>query len=144
MTVSETTPGEPTPDEPSPGTVRAPSRDPWKGLRGVMAGTLVLEAIVVLLALPVVATVGGGLSVFSGVYVGGLGVAMIVASGLQRRPWALGLNLTLQVLAVAGFFIHPALGVMGLMFAALWAYLMYLRRDVQQRMAAGTLPSQQD
>ena len=29
--------------------------DPWKSFRGVMAGTLILEAIVVLLALPVVA-----------------------------------------------------------------------------------------
>ena len=28
--------------------------DPWKSFRGVMAGTLILEAIVVLLALPVV------------------------------------------------------------------------------------------
>lgn len=33
--------------------------DPWKSFRGVMAATLILEAIVVLLALPVVGTVGG-------------------------------------------------------------------------------------
>ena len=33
--------------------------DPWKSFRGVMAGTLILEAIVVLLALPVVGAVGG-------------------------------------------------------------------------------------
>ena len=33
--------------------------DPWKSFRGVMAGTLILEAIVVLLALPVVGQVGG-------------------------------------------------------------------------------------
>ena len=33
--------------------------DPWKSFRGVMAGTLILEAIVVLLALPVVGMVGG-------------------------------------------------------------------------------------
>ncbi len=37
--------------------------DPWKSFRGVMAGTLILEAIVVLLALPVVGAVGGGLKV---------------------------------------------------------------------------------
>ena len=36
--------------------------DPWKSFRGVMAGTLILEAIVVLLALPVVSTVDGGLT----------------------------------------------------------------------------------
>ncbi len=36
--------------------------DPWKSFRGVMAGTLILEIITVLLALPVVAAVGGGLT----------------------------------------------------------------------------------
>ena len=34
--------------------------DPWKSFRGVMAGTLILEAIVVLLALPVVAAPTAG------------------------------------------------------------------------------------
>ena len=41
----------------SPGRI-AP--DPWKSFRGIMAGTLILEAIVVLLALPVVARGGAG------------------------------------------------------------------------------------
>ena len=40
--------------------------DPWKSFRGVMAGTLILEAIVVLLALPVVAVSHGGLTRLSG------------------------------------------------------------------------------
>lgn len=35
--------------------------DPWKGFSAVMAATLILEAIVVLLAIPVVDAVGGGL-----------------------------------------------------------------------------------
>ncbi|MEI7915177.1 MAG: DUF4233 domain-containing protein, partial [Mycobacteriaceae bacterium] len=39
-----------------------PASDPWKSFRGVMAGTLILEMITVLLALPVVASVGGGLT----------------------------------------------------------------------------------
>ncbi len=119
-----------------------PDRDPWKGLRGVMAGTLVLEAIVVLLALPVVATTGGGLTVVTGTYVVVLGVAMVVMSGMQRRPWALGANLGLQLLAVAAVVFSIPLGAVGLLFAAVWAYLMYLRRDIQQRMASGRLPGQ--
>ena len=52
----------PEPQE-EPGQPKPP--DPWKSFRGVMAGTLILEAIVVLLALPVVATIGGGLSIES-------------------------------------------------------------------------------
>ena len=125
-------------------SVRPPAKDPWKGLRGVMAGTLILEAIVVLLVLPVVAKLGGGVSWFSGGYVVVLAVLMIVASGLQRRPWGLGLSLTLQVAMILGFFVHPALGAMGLIFAAVWGYILYLRRDMQQRIAAGRLPSQQE
>ena len=39
-----------------------PKPDPWKSFRGVTAGTLILEAIVVLLALPVVSAIGGGLT----------------------------------------------------------------------------------
>lgn len=119
-----------------------PNRDPWKGLRGVMAGTLVLEAIVVLLALPVVATTGGGLSAVSTGFVVGLGVAMIVLSGLQRRSWALPANLVLAGLAVVGFVINVPLGVVGVIFAVVWGYLMYLRRDVLARMNAGRLPGQ--
>jgi len=119
-----------------------PTRDPWKGLRGVMAGTLVLEAIVVLLALPVVATVGGGLSVLSGGYVVVLALVMVAMGGLQRRPWALTVNLGLQVLVIGGFVVHPALGAVGVLFAAVWAYLMYLRRDIAARMAQGRLPGQ--
>ena len=40
--------------DPTPGprgTAHEPSVDPWKGLRGIMAGTLVLEAIVIGLVL---------------------------------------------------------------------------------------------
>ena len=108
-----------------------------------MAGTLVLEAIVVLLALPVVAKLGGGVSLLSGGYIVVLTVLMIVGSGMQRRPWALGLSLALQVAMILGFFVHPALGAMGLIFGAVWVYILYLRRDMQRRIAAGSLPSQQ-
>lgn len=76
--------------------VPPPAKDPWKGLRGVMAGTLVLQAIVVLLAVPVVWRVGDGITWFSGTYVIGLAVLMILGAGLQGRPWALKYDLTLQ------------------------------------------------
>ncbi|WP_415915921.1 DUF4233 domain-containing protein [Speluncibacter jeojiensis] len=130
--------------EPQQGPFKPPAKDPWKGLRGVMAGTLVLEAIVVLLALPVVATVGGGLTPASMVYIVGLAVLMILGAGLQGRSWALWYNVTLQVLAVAAFFIHPALGACGLLFAAVWAYIFYLRRDLKDRIEQGLLPGQRD
>ncbi|MFC4127522.1 DUF4233 domain-containing protein [Nocardia rhizosphaerae] len=122
--------------------VPPPAADPWKGLRGVMAGTLVLESIVVLLALPVVADVGGGITWFSGTYLIALAVLMILGAGLQRKPWAIPFDLGLQVLLLAGTFIHLSIGIIGVVFAAVWAFILVLRADVQRRMDAGLLPSQ--
>lgn len=125
------------------GGIRPPTTDPWKGFRGVMAGTLVLEAIVVLLVLPVIATLGGGLTPLSGGYVIGLAVLMILGAGVQGRSWAIPFNLTLQGLAVLGFVIDPALGAVGVLFALVWAYVLYLRKDIKDREARGLLPGQQ-
>lgn len=123
---------------------RAPITDPWKGFRGVCAGTLILEAIVVFLALPVVGTVGGGVTWASGVYIVVIGVAMILGSGLQRRPWAMKFNVGLQVLVLLGFFAHPSVTAIGVMFSLVWGYLIYLRRDIRRRIAQGLLAGQRD
>jgi len=91
--------------------------DPTTGLRGVYAALLVLEAIVVGLALLVLPKFGNGATPLGVALIGGLAVAMVVASGLQRRPWGLRLALALQVATVACGLLVPALGVMGLVFA---------------------------
>ena len=59
--------------------------DPWKSFRGVTAGTLILEAIVVLLALPVVGAVGGGLNAGVLIYLLGLAAVLILLAGLQGQ-----------------------------------------------------------
>ncbi|MFE2959282.1 DUF4233 domain-containing protein [Nocardia tengchongensis] len=122
--------------------VPPPATDPWKGLRGVMAGTLVLEAITVLLALPVISVVGGGLRWWSVLYVVGLAVVMFLGAGVQRRPWAIPFNLALQVALLLGGFIHISILVIGVVFVAVWVFVLFLRADVKKRMDAGTLPSQ--
>lgn len=127
----------------SSGPDPAPSApDPWKGLRGVMAGALVLEAITVLLALPVVADIAGGITWVSGTYLVVLALLMIAGAGLQRRSWAIPFNLGLQVLVLAGGVFHISIAVIGVVFLAVWAFILVLRSDVKRRMAAGTLPSQ--
>ena len=72
-----------------------------------------------------------------------LAVAMVVAAGLQRRPWGLGLALGLQVVMIACGLLVPALGVMGVVFALVWGGILLLRRDLAGKMARGELPSQQ-
>lgn len=117
--------------------------DPWKSFRGVMAGTLILELITVLLALPVVGAVGGGLTAWSTSYLVGFAILLGLLAGVQGRPWAIWANLGVQLLLVAGFFIYPVIGVMGLLFGVVWGVIAYLRAEVLRRQRLGLLPGQQ-
>jgi Protein of unknown function (DUF4233) len=117
--------------------------DPWKSFRGVMAGTLILEAIVVLLALPVVGAVGGGLTPVALGYLIGLAVILVLLTGLQGRSWAIWLDLAVQLVPIAGFLVYPGVGLIGLLFAGVWGLIAYLRAEVLRRQKRGLLPGQQ-
>ena len=117
--------------------------DPWKSFRGVMAGTLILEAIVVLLALPVVSMTHGGLTVATGTYLIGLAVVLILLAGVQGRPWAIWVNLGIQVVLIAGWIVSGAVGFIGLVFTGVWLLIWYLRSEVKRREERGLLPGQQ-
>ena len=117
--------------------------DPWKSFRGVMAGTLILEAIVVLLALPVVGVVGGGLTGFSMAYLIGFAVLLLLMAGIQGRPWAIWANVGVQVALVAGWIIYPGVGFVGVVFLLVWLMIAYLRAEVLRRQRQGLLPGQQ-
>ena len=116
--------------------------DPWKSFRGVMAGTLILEAIVVLLALPVVATADHGLRPPAAGYLIGLAVVLVLLCGVQGRPWAIWVNLGMQAVLIAGWLVHGAVGFIGLIFAAVWVLIAYLRAEVLRRQKHGLLPGQ--
>jgi hypothetical protein len=116
--------------------------DPWKSFRGVTAGTLILEAIVVLLALPVVGAVGGGLSAGALTYLLGLAAVLILLAGLQGRSWAIWADLAVQLIPIAGFAVYPGVGFIGLLFAAVWALILYVRSEVLRRERLGLLPGQ--
>ena len=110
-----------------------PPADPWKSFGAVMAATLILEAIVVLLAIPVVGAVGGGLTAASLAYLIGLAVMLILLAGLQRRPWAIWVNLGVQVVVLAGFAVYPGVGFIGVLFTGVWALIAYFRAEVRRR-----------
>ena len=117
--------------------------DPWKSFRGGLAGTLILEAIVVLLAVPVVARAGAGLTPASGTYLVGLAVVMVLFTGVQRRPWAIWADIALQAAVIAGFAVHGAIGFIGVLFLVVWLFIAYLRFEVLRRQKRGLLPGQQ-
>jgi Protein of unknown function (DUF4233) len=108
----------------------------------VMAGTLILEAIVVLLALPVVSFSHGGLTLLSGGFLVGFAVALVLLAGMQGRPWALWANIAIQAVLIAGWVVHAAVGVIGVVFAGVWALIAYLRVEVKRRQEHGLLPGQ--
>lgn len=114
----------------------SPAPDPFKGLRGIFAGTLIMEAIVVGLAIPVVQRLGAGVGTVGAWYTGVLAVVMLLAAFLQRRPWGLGLALVLQVAMLVGWFAHPALGLLGVVFVLVWGYYLYLRHRLRRHLAA--------
>jgi biotin transporter BioY len=126
-----------------PASEVADGPDPWRSFRGVMAGTLILEAIVVLLALPVVASADGGLTLLTGGYLIGFAVVLLLLTGLQGRPWAIWVNLAMQAVLIAGWLVHGAVGFIGLIFLAVWLLIAYLRAEVLRRQKHGLLPGQQ-
>ncbi len=108
-----------------------------------MAGTLILEAIVVLLALPVVAAADHGLRPLSAGYLIGFALVLVLLCGVQGRPWAIWVNLGIQVVLIAGWLVHGAVGFIGLIFTAVWLLIAYLRAEVLRRQKRGLLPGQQ-
>ncbi|MCH9699767.1 MAG: DUF4233 domain-containing protein [Actinomycetia bacterium] len=107
-----------------------------------MAGTLILEAIVVLLALPVVNAVGGGLSTGSTAYLIGVAVVLVLMAGVQGRSWAIWANLSVQLLLIVGWVLYPGVGFIGLLFTVVWLLIAYLRAEVRRRERLGLLPGQ--
>jgi hypothetical protein len=131
-------------DDPVQVSAHVAPPDPWKSFRGVMAGTLILEAIVVLLALPVVSVSEDGLTATSGGFIIGFAVVLFLLTGMQGRPWALWANLAVQAVLIAGWFINAMVGFIGVIFAGVWVLIAYLRAEVKRRQDLGQLPGQQD
>jgi len=121
----------------------APTGDPWRSFRGIMAAIHILEAIVVLLALPVVSAGERGLTVAAGSFLIGMAVLLILLSGVQGRPGIIWVNLGIQAVFIAGALIHGGIGFIGVIFAGVWALMIYLRAEVARRQARGQLPYQQ-
>jgi hypothetical protein len=120
------------PDEPvgSGPERRSGLRDPAAAARGLGAGTLVLETVVLLLAIQPIRLLGGGLSGAAVVAVCGLALAAVVLAGLMRRPWAWHAGTALQLLVLAAGLLHWSLAVVGIVFGAVWLYVGHVRRTI--------------
>ena len=105
----------------------------WTGDRVKVLGSAVLaiEAIIVLLAIPVAATNGSvanpGLAIGIGV---GLAVILLLAVGTLGRPWGVGLGWVLQVAILATGLLVPLMFIVGAIFVILWFFAIRSGRRV--------------
>lgn len=115
--------------------------DPERGLRGAISATLVLQAITVLLAIPVARNTGDGTGAGGVVAIVVLAFALIGACAFVKRPWIAWLVAGLTALTIAGWLISGPLGLIGVVFALVWTVIFWLRAEFRRRMAAGRLPT---
>ena len=109
---------------------RSGLRNPEAAVRGLGAGTLALEAIVLLLAIQPIRVLGGDLSGWGIGAVVALAVLAALLAGSMRRKGVWAAGTVLQVLLLASGLLHWSLAALGLIFGAAWAYAMYVRRSI--------------
>jgi hypothetical protein len=105
-------------------------RNPAAAIRGLGAGTLVMEGVVLLLAIQPIRLLGGRLGGWGIGVVVTLAVVAFLLSGMMRRRWAWHAGSVLQVVLVLAGLLHWSLGALGLIFAAVWAYASHVRRTI--------------
>jgi hypothetical protein len=156
MTMTDPTPADPTPTDPTaaPGSVAPDSvappdagpkpsglRNPAAAVRGVGAGALAVEALVLLLAIAPIHVLDvrrPGLA--TGVVVG-LAVVCVLLAGMLRRSWVWPAGLVVQVALIACGWFHLSLAVLGGLFLLVWLYVLNVRRTVLGKGANPPVPS---
>ena len=110
-------------------------------MRGMCAAMLTLEAIILMLAIPVmisVKDVDKPLAIGLGA---GLAVLCILTARSLRKPGAYVLGHVIQAGAIALGFLVPIMFFIGAMFTALWLGAYFLGRKIEADKAAGVAKS---
>ena len=105
-------------------------RNPQAAVRGLGAAAFAMEALVLLLAIQPVRVLGGSLGGWSVGVVVALAVLCGVLAGMMKRPWAWKAGTVLQALVLLSGLLHWSLFVIGFIFAAVWAYVLHVRRTI--------------
>jgi len=98
-------------------------------LRVLGSSVLGLEALMVLLAIPVALTVypERGTALVVGVFVG-LAVLCVLCAGVVVRPWGVAAGWVMQALVLASGLLVPTMFFLGAVFALLWFAAVRLSR----------------
>ncbi|GAB2866164.1 hypothetical protein GCM10027176_79810 [Actinoallomurus bryophytorum] len=100
-------------------------------MRRLCAVTLVLQAVVTALSIPVAITVVHADGTAAGIVGGGLALAGVIIAGLLRYRWAYVAGSVLQILVIATGFVVTTMFFLGVIFAALWITAIWLGRRVE-------------
>ena len=109
-----------------------------RGLRGIGAGVLTLEAIVVALAIPVLLNQGHGGRTWRHVavaVVATIAVLLVVAGAQLRYPWGPRFATILQAAVVISGIASFALLFLALIFAAIWVGWLGMLRGLNREHA---------
>jgi hypothetical protein len=90
----------------------------------------VIEAIVLLMAIVPLAKLGSGAAAGAAAI---LALLCAVLAGLLRYRWAWYAGIALQVVLFSCGLLHAALAVLGLVFGAVWGYVLHVRGTVLGR-----------
>jgi Protein of unknown function (DUF4233) len=109
-------------------------------VRGTLAAALILEGITVLFVPQTIAAIGDdGLGGRRLAVLLVLAAALFVAAGIQRRPAGPLLGTVLQVAVILTGLMVGVMWFLGLLFAAVWGFLLWVRQEVGRAAArAGT------
>lgn len=112
------------------GPVVSGLRDPQRAVRGLAAGTMLLEGITLLLGIQPIRVLGTGLTGAAVAAIAGAAVLAFVLSGMMGRRWAWHVATGLQVALIAGGLLHGAVAAIGVIFGLAWIYVLRVRRRI--------------
>jgi Protein of unknown function (DUF4233) len=128
-----TGPEDPAAQEPQAEGPRSGLSNPDRAVRGVGAGALVIEALVLLLAIVPLTKLDTRATGWAIASVVALCVACVALAGLMRYRWAWYAGIAVQALICFCGFFHLMLLAMGIIFGGIWAYVLSVRRSVLGR-----------
>ncbi|HWG99463.1 MAG TPA: DUF4233 domain-containing protein, partial [Pilimelia sp.] len=105
-------------------------RNPAAAVRGLGAATLGMEALALLLAIQPIRLLGGTLRGPALAAIGVLTVAAVVCAARMRHRWAWRGGGALQLALLAAGLLHWSLAVLGVVFGAVWLYVLHVRRVI--------------
>jgi len=101
-----------------------------RALRGAAAGVLVLEGIAVLFVPRGIAQTAEGLGGVRLTLLLVLAVVLVLAGGVQRRPWGVVVGTALQVPLLLTGLLNAAMWFVGGVFVLIWLYLLQVRKEL--------------